>query len=338
MRTLAGVKTCTRCGRTLDLAEFNFKHRARGTFQSYCKECSRAYVRDHYARNTDYYIRKARARNKLERQALGRKVLDFLREHPCVDCGESDPVVLDFDHRDPADKLWTIGVLLRERRAWRTILAEIEKCTVRCANCHRRRTARQFRWYRSNGPVAQLDRAAGFEPAGREFKSLRGRQTATSQAGSFDPAVRALEQRLTACRLAFILRLRRELATIALLAFMVAAASLWPLAAGVAHAYQPATSVIYSMSAMEQDCVLGNAPPLLPQMLALVAILGQTAGERLECVRAKPGQRRPVAANQLLDRRHHPVGQRESTTTGRARTGARSGTWFALRCVYLQEV
>ena len=45
-------------------------------------------------------------------------LLDYLSAAPCVDCGERDPVVLDFDHVGP----------------------EIARCEVRCANCHRRRT------------------------------------------------------------------------------------------------------------------------------------------------------------------------------------------------------
>jgi len=65
-------------------------------------------------------------------------LLDFLAEHPCVDCGESDPIVLEFDHR--GDKLFNVSYGLRDRN-WAAVLAEMEKCDVVCANCHRRRTA-----------------------------------------------------------------------------------------------------------------------------------------------------------------------------------------------------
>ena len=60
--------------------------------------------------------------------------------HPCVDCGETDPVVLEFDHL--RDKRFAIR-LSAHGRNWQTILDEIEKCEVVCANCHRRRTARR---------------------------------------------------------------------------------------------------------------------------------------------------------------------------------------------------
>ena len=71
------------------------------------------------------------------------KVLFYLETHPCVDCGESDPIVLEFDHRDGTDKVRAVSQLVTENCGWEKILTEIEKCDVRCANCHRRRTAVQ---------------------------------------------------------------------------------------------------------------------------------------------------------------------------------------------------
>ena len=67
-----------------------------------------------------------------------RFLVEFLRERPCVDCGERDPIVLEFDHL--AEKEFAISAGLRGRR-WDDVLREIDKCEVVCANCHRRRTA-----------------------------------------------------------------------------------------------------------------------------------------------------------------------------------------------------
>jgi hypothetical protein len=63
-------------------------------------------------------------------------------EHPCTDCGESDPVVLEFDHLDAGTKSFNIGQALPHRN-WESILEEIEKCEVVCRNCHRRRESRR---------------------------------------------------------------------------------------------------------------------------------------------------------------------------------------------------
>jgi len=144
----SNTKLCPRCGQTLELAAFNFKHRATGRRQPYCRACSRLYIREHYERNKPYYIEKAVRRNRIQRRELMDRVLEYLLAHPCVDCGESDPVVLDFDHLDRSTKRWNIAARIGYGLGWRTIQAEIAKCVVRCANCHRRRTARQFGWYR----------------------------------------------------------------------------------------------------------------------------------------------------------------------------------------------
>jgi hypothetical protein len=143
------TKLCPGCGQVRQGDEFNFQRRATGLRQVYCRTCSRAYVREHYARNRDYYVRKAVYRNRVQRRDLMDRILEYLRCHPCVDCGENDPVVLDFDHVDASGKSWNIADKVKDGSSWRTIQAEIEKCVVRCANDHRRRTARQFGWYRA---------------------------------------------------------------------------------------------------------------------------------------------------------------------------------------------
>jgi len=70
-----------------------------------------------------------------------------LLNHPCVECGECDPVVLEF-HHVRGEKSDAVACLLRDRE-WRTIAEEIAKCVVLCANCHRRLTAAERRHYRS---------------------------------------------------------------------------------------------------------------------------------------------------------------------------------------------
>src|SRR5258708_18716593 len=172
------TKTCPRCTRTLDVAEFNWRNGAKGRLQPYCKSCSREYIRDHYLRNVAYYVCKAVARNRLRHHEAADRVLAYLCEHPCVDCLESDPVVLDFDHLVPSEKRSNVGTMVKDGLGWDNIRNEIAKCAVRCANCHRRRTARQFGWYRLGAialaPVAQLDRAPAFEAGGLQVRSLSG--------------------------------------------------------------------------------------------------------------------------------------------------------------------
>ena len=72
--------------------------------------------------------------------------LAYLLDHPCVDCGEDDPIVLEFDHL--RDKRVNVSALANSAVPFDRVLAEIEKCEVVCANCHRRRTCTRLDSYR----------------------------------------------------------------------------------------------------------------------------------------------------------------------------------------------
>jgi hypothetical protein len=139
------VKLCTGCGRVRPIAEYAVKNKGRGTRAAWCRACRSAYGKNHYQRNRDKYLAKAKRRRHRERDNYWAWLMRYLQCHPCVDCGETDPVLLQFDHRDGTEKLDTIGALL-SGSSWATFLAEVAKCDVRCANCHRVRTAQQFGW------------------------------------------------------------------------------------------------------------------------------------------------------------------------------------------------
>lgn len=141
------MKTCHACKKRKPFEEFNWRNKEKGIRNPTCRECSRLYIRTHYRNNTTYYLEKARRRNKVYSEECHRKVFEYFRAHPCVDCGESDPVVLEFDHSNPKTKVAAISEMISRQMSWGTILAEIEKCEVRCANCHRRKTAKENGWY-----------------------------------------------------------------------------------------------------------------------------------------------------------------------------------------------
>ena len=109
--------------------------------------------------NRDTYIATARRNSALYYDRNTRLVMEYLLQHPCVDCGEADPLVLQFDHREPATKRREVSCMIRDY-AWPQVEAEIAKCDVRCANCHQRRTAHQLGFRK-----VFLAGAAGFEPA-----------------------------------------------------------------------------------------------------------------------------------------------------------------------------
>lgn len=143
---LRRVRTCSRCKQAKPESDFNT--RGAGRLQTNCRVCNAAYLREHYRANREYYIRKARRYQLRRKREHYAKLRGYFAEHPCVDCGESDPVVLQFDHVR-GTKTENVGSLVAGGYPWSRIEAEIAKCDVRCANCHWRKTARQFGWYAS---------------------------------------------------------------------------------------------------------------------------------------------------------------------------------------------
>lgn len=81
------------------------------------------------------------------RDEIRARLLSYFKSHPCIDCGEPDPVVLEFDHVR-GEKAFNISTAIRLGRNWDRVLPEIAKCDVRCANCHRRVTAARGNWYK----------------------------------------------------------------------------------------------------------------------------------------------------------------------------------------------
>ena len=130
--------TCGKCNKSKE-DDFFHKHAKKG-HQSYCKECNKLWVRERYLNNKEYYD----AKNKDNIKRNKEYVLDFLMKNPCIDCGENDPIVLDFDHI--GDKTNTISKMVRNMCGIKKIENEIKKCVVRCANCHRRKTFKDFGW------------------------------------------------------------------------------------------------------------------------------------------------------------------------------------------------
>jgi hypothetical protein len=97
----------------------------------------------------------ARAR----RQAVERyKWMDAYKvEHGCSNCGyNEDPRALDFDHTDPETKIDNISRLIRHA-PWAKVVAEMDKCTILCANCHRVKTFSQERRRPASSSVEASD-------------------------------------------------------------------------------------------------------------------------------------------------------------------------------------
>lgn len=143
------MKRCVTCGDTLPLEQFNRKRAAADGLQNVCRECNRARARRYYRENRENHLRIILGRT-VRAKLLAREVTgEYLLSHPCVDCGEGDLRVLDFDHRPGSGKSHNVMFLVNSGYSLERIRAEIEKCDVRCRNCHARvtyeRDARDWR-------------------------------------------------------------------------------------------------------------------------------------------------------------------------------------------------
>ena len=138
------IKLCGRCKEEKPIEQFAWKDKARGTYQYQCRACQKIYRTEHYNKNKDKIYGQIKSRQR----EIANRVWAYKQSHPCVDCGESDPIVLEFDHL--RDKEFNIGHAGMYGYSWERIINEISKCEVVCRNCHVRRTWRRAGWTRDN--------------------------------------------------------------------------------------------------------------------------------------------------------------------------------------------
>jgi hypothetical protein len=148
MQPLNGTKRCRDCQRFLSVEDFAYKYPQRAVYQSYCKIYQRRRSREHYLRNTSAYKVRVARNNQRTREGNRDRLRRYLSTQKCMDCGVRDLTILEFDHREPANKLRDVSEMVQKGFAWTTIVREIAKCDDVCANCHRRRTASQFDWHK----------------------------------------------------------------------------------------------------------------------------------------------------------------------------------------------
>jgi hypothetical protein len=111
------TKKCSKCGRELPLTEFHkngFNKKGQQQYRGYCKSCANKRESERYYQKKEY-------------------IETFKKE--CAKCGDTRKYVLDFHHKKPSEKDFTIGQL--KKGSLDLIKKEVEKCVVLCANCHR---------------------------------------------------------------------------------------------------------------------------------------------------------------------------------------------------------
>jgi len=130
------TKICKSCKEEKLIEDF---HMASGGYrQAICKTCESSYRKQWYSKNKERVKKQVSANNKRYIEESRVFIGKYLMKHPCVDCGETDLVVLEFDHLPQYTKSFNIGGGVTI--SWERLYAEIRKCEVVCCNCHKRRT------------------------------------------------------------------------------------------------------------------------------------------------------------------------------------------------------
>jgi hypothetical protein len=143
------MKICIKFFVSRDESEFALKDSSTGLRHNTGKQCHCEYAKKNYRENRARYLAKTSRLNRQYRKRNIEYVTEYLLAHPCVDCGERDIEVLEFDHIEMiGERGRRIGRFMNSSIG--KLVAEISKCAVRCANCHTRRTRQQMGWFRKD--------------------------------------------------------------------------------------------------------------------------------------------------------------------------------------------
>lgn len=147
------MRICTKCFESKDEKDYYVKDKKSNRLHTQCKQCykehRKTYHAEHYARYHEAYLQRAKIRRIELRGEFRQNMLEYLKDKACVVCGESDMRVLEFDHIDPSNKIFSISQAVKYGYRWHKVMDEIQKCRILCANCHKRRTASQYNWYKA---------------------------------------------------------------------------------------------------------------------------------------------------------------------------------------------
>ena len=92
-------KICSSCGEERDVEQdFKWEYKDRGIRQSRCKYCQSELSKRHYHNNKQVYNERTRIIKKKILTENASHISAYLSTHPCVDCGQTDIRLLEFDH------------------------------------------------------------------------------------------------------------------------------------------------------------------------------------------------------------------------------------------------
>lgn len=122
------MKTCSKCGIKKPLENFAWKQKSKGYKAAACKACRKIY----YKRDAQ----KERHRIEERKQEIKQWFWKLKSCLSCESCGEDHIATLQFHHLDIKNKRKDVSYMACFGYSKDSILKEISKCQVLCANCH----------------------------------------------------------------------------------------------------------------------------------------------------------------------------------------------------------
>jgi hypothetical protein len=142
------TKVCHKCLVEKPLEEFPWKNIVTHKRQAVCKTCTAQRSAAWYENNKQHHVENVMDRKRRLRDEARDYVWNYLLSHPCENCGESDPIVLEFHHTGSKES--NVSELIYRADSILQVVQEISRCQVLCGNCHKRVTAKERGWYRNN--------------------------------------------------------------------------------------------------------------------------------------------------------------------------------------------
>ena len=131
------MKVCSKCGIRKGESEYAWSIKGVKKHSS-CNACRAKSQADYYRRTKPQQLKYKYKRQAENREEARHYVFSYLSNRPCVDCGETDPYVLTFDHVRGSKKM-NISQMFNQGYSLKALRQEIGKCEVRCANCRMRK-------------------------------------------------------------------------------------------------------------------------------------------------------------------------------------------------------
>jgi hypothetical protein len=145
---------CYQCKTEKMVSEFSKAKNSRG-YQNNCKPCQAQNARAHYRKNKDKKIKNTLKWNEQKRDWNYSFVYRWMRRFAtCIDCGYGDIRALEFDHVR-GEKYKGVKDMCHKTASIKRIKDEIRKCEIRCCNCHRIKTQKQFNQRTSKWSLAE---------------------------------------------------------------------------------------------------------------------------------------------------------------------------------------